>query len=595
MFVQELTEFAEKNLPGALENIAWQLKPVAWLLEISSRGRFLSAIPRSKPEADEKKNDVAPLARIARSPVNRNNGHHPLIGADEIGYVLGPGEWTSAGSEYERQRAHHEAFVTLLRRAARETRSAELRACIRFYDDPAEVDRARAALSDARPGSVISLSVRRPVVEKRAVQAFWRLHYEAALSQRTGKATGECLVSGQLGPILPTHDRVKGVGGLGGEHSGAALMSFDKDAFCSYGWEQNQNSPVSPKAAMAYVLALNHLLSPENRHRRDIGGIGFLSWTSRKLEFDWYTWVDAADPGETAMMSRYHPRARRRRTRFYMAGISAIGGRLRLRYWVTDSLARVKMNLADWHAQLRVDWPWANSPPPVRFRQIEKAVASHGSTPGYCTLALIRRAIEGAAQPLGLSILAKALHGLRRDPVSDMVGWRVAVGLIRMCLNDLLCQRNAKCHMTKISEGLDPACRAPAYICGRLMAEYEGLERESSGGGNVSIVDRYFAMASTVPGAAFSRIQTVAVQHLRKLRHENAAAAHAIDKRLTHLHQLLSPEHPYPANLSLEEQGLFVLGYYHQKAQSIARALNRKQDRRSLAEQPSGASQVGQS
>ena len=33
----------------------------------------------------------------------------------------------------------------------------------------------------------------------------------------------------------------------------------------------------------------------------------------------------------------------------------------------------------------------------------------------------------------------------------------------------------------------------------------------------------------------------------------------------------------YPAKLGLPEQGLFALGYYHQKAWSIAQAKDRKQ------------------
>lgn len=585
MLVQELVEFAETNLRSALRDIAWESKPVSWFLEVSSEGRFLGVTSCGHQERGGKITKATPFyGRVARSPVNRNNGHHPLIGADKIGYVLGPGGWTSGPSEYERQKKHHAAFVDLLRRAAQKTDDATLRACIRFYDDPREVENARNALDGVDAGSIISLSVDGPIVERKAVQAFWESHYEAAFGERVGAATGECLVSGDVGPISPTHERVKGTANLGTQVSGAALVSFDNEAFCSYGWEQNRNSPISPRPAMAYVLALNYLLNPNNRYRHDIAGIGFISWLSRKAEFDWYTWLNASDPKQVSSMSKFQARAEPGRNRFYMAGLSGNGGRLRVRYWVTDSLSHVKANLRDWHEGLRVHWPWGSNPPAVRLWQIQQATTGHGGTPGYCTLAIIRRAIEGPAQPLGLTILASALDGLRRAPVPNMGRLRVAAGLIRICLNDLLRQRDEKGDMTEVSEGLDLACRAPAYVCGRLMAEYEGLQRESSGGGSASVVDRYFSIASTFPAAAFSRIAAVAVQHLRKLRYESAAAAHAIDKRLTDLHQLLNPERPFPAKLSLEEQGLFVLGYYHQKAQSIARALSRKQDRRSAVE-----------
>jgi len=95
---------------------------------------------------------------------------------------------------------------------------------------------------------------------------------------------------GEVGPIAVTHDKIKGASSLGGQPAGVALMSFDKQAFCSYGWEQNQNGPVSPERATAYVLALNDLMK-HGRHRQgrnrertvrtrtDLGSMGFLYWT----------------------------------------------------------------------------------------------------------------------------------------------------------------------------------------------------------------------------------------------------------------------------------------------------------------------------
>ena len=131
-----------------------------------------------------------------------------------------------------------------------------------------------------------------------------------------------------------------------------------------------------------------------------------------------------------------------------------------------------------------------------------------------------------------------------------------------------------------MSEGLDPSCVLPAYVCGRLMAEFENLQRASSESEvNSSVLDRYFALASTYPAVAFPKIESLAQKHLRKLRRDKAKAAYAIDARLQELHGLLQPTAAgaYPAKLGLPEQGLFALGYYHQKAWSIAQAKDRKQ------------------
>ena len=138
-----------------------------------------------------------------------------------------------------------------------------------------------------------------------------------------------------------------------------------------------------------------------------------------------------------------------------------------------------------------------------------------------------------------------------------------------------------------MSEGLDENCAIPAYICGRLMAVFENLQRTSSGSEiNSSVLDRYFALASTYPAVAFPKIESLALKHLRKLRRDNGGGAYAIDARLQDLHKKLQPTAmgAYPAKLSLEGQGLFALGYYHQKAWSIAQARDRRQSKESTNE-----------
>jgi CRISPR-associated protein Csd1 len=145
-----------------------------------------------------------------------------------------------------------------------------------------------------------------------------------------------------------------------------------------------------------------------------------------------------------------------------------------------------------------------------------------------------------------------------------------------MCLNDLFRQKGKN----EMSEGLDTHCNLPAYVCGRLMAEFENLQRSSSEGDvNSSVLDRYFALASTYPAVAFPKIENLGQKHLRKLRRDNPPAAYAIDTRLQELHNLLQPSTSgaYPDKLGLEGQGLFALGYYHQKAHSRVQAQDRKQ------------------
>ncbi|HZD75368.1 MAG TPA: type I-C CRISPR-associated protein Cas8c/Csd1 [Acidobacteriaceae bacterium] len=599
MLLQALASYADTRLASELNDAAWEKKPVPWQLEISSQGKFLSVVPRTTTDTRGKKQvQVAMEMSVPRSPVNRNSGHHPMLGADDIAYALGAGAWTpDRPSDREKAEKHHEAFVTLIGRAAAETADAGLDACVRFYADPAEVGRAREALRDAKPGTLVALSVGGPLVDRPAVRTFWRKYYQAKFSERMEGSEGECFISGTIGAVAPTHEKIKGVSTLGGQASGVALMSFDKEAFRSYGWEQNRNSPVSPERALAYVLALNHLLKPgkvDKPTRKDIAGIGFIFWLRSPEPFDFFAFLDPPDTATVEALRGLDARADPDLNMFYLAGLSGNGGRLRVRCWVMDSLARIKLNLQEWHEQLRIAYPW-DDPGPVRLWQLEYVLDREGQPPAHHTLALLRRAIEGKSQPLGYAMLWAALNRLRhpkeentatggkKKDMMRLSRLRVPMGLVRLCINDI---QRAK-GVTEMSEGLDENCAIPAYICGRLMAVFENLQRTSSEREiKSSVLDRYFALASTYPAVAFPKIESLALKHLRKLRRFNGGGAYAIDARLQDLHKKLQPTATgaYPAQLSLEGQGLFALGYYHQKAWSIAQARDRRQSKESTNE-----------
>ena len=568
MLVQALAQYADTYLAADLQDAAWEEKPVPYLIEIGEDGSFLSVVPRMISVRPQ------PL-RMPRSPVNRNSGLHPLLAADDIKYVLGAGAWTKP-NERQNHTERFEAFVALVAKAALETGDSALEACERFYSRHAEVERARAAMVEAKPGSLVALSVKGPLVERDAVQQCWREHYRAAYEQRVeaGGAVGECLISGKVGPIAPTHEPIKRTTSLGGQQRGVSLMSFDKEAFRSYGWDKNQNSPVSPDRAMAYVLALNDLLRTDKGRRRDIAGIGFIFWLKKPAAFDPFNILDQADESQVraalSLDSGADPDPDDRNL-FYLAGLSGNGGRLRVRYWVTDSLRHVKGNLHEWFEGLRVGG-FGDALGPVRFWQLLRAVDRDGEPPANRVVALLRRAIEGRAQPLGDQVLGAALRPLRH--AGDATPARL--GLVRLCVNDIIQVRQEG--ERPMQEDLDVDQRNPAYVCGRLLAVYESLQFAAFRGEsqpNVNVTDRYYSLASANPAVAFPRIDDLGKKHLHKLRRKSQGAASAIEQRIQELCGVLGFK--FPGVLDLDQQGRFALGYYHQKVQSIAQAKARKE------------------
>jgi CRISPR-associated protein Csd1 len=599
MLVQALAEYADHYLAEELKDAAWETKPVPWQINITKQGKYSNITPRWTTDTSGKKpRQVAQTMRVPRSPVNRNSGEHPLLGTDDLAYVLGAGSWTSdKAADKEKAEKHHAAFIELIRSAATETGDEALASCVRFYENAEEVEKARAALDKAKAGelAVLAVGYGEPLVEREAINKFWNEHYRKEYAtERVKGATGECIVSGKFGPIAITHEKIKGLSNLGGQASGVSLMSFDKEAFRSYGWEQNQNSPVSPNRALAYVLALNDLLKQEKGRRVNFAGIGFLYWLKNPDDINAIDLMDRYDPKQVkdklvGKIRNIHLDP----NRFYMVAVSGNGGRLRVHLWVDLALSEVQRNIEDWDKQLLVEYPKysGEEPPPVRLWQLLYALDRDGKPDDHTVLSLIRRRIEG--QPLGYSVLSATLAHLchsgeneakakdkagnkKSDPMSP-TRLRVPIGLIRMCINDLFRQFPKKGY-SEMSEGLDESCKIPAYVCGRLMAAYEDLQRTTARKSgvpiNTTITDRFFSLASTCPSAAFAEIIDLGQKHLKKLRGLSGGAASGIEKRIMKISNLLQPgeKGPYPSDLSLEDQGLFALGYFHQKSRLISDA-----------------------
>ena len=109
----------------------------------------------------------------------------------------------------------------------------------------------------------------------------------------------------------------------------------------------------------------------------------------------------------------------------------------------------------------------------------------------------------------------------------------------------------------------DDSSYAP-YVLGRLFAVLERLQEKANG--KATIRDRYFNSACATPGIVFPMLIKLAQSHLNKL---DSGIRVYFDKQLTGLCGRM--ENTLPKRLSLEEQGVFQLGYYHQKQAFFAK------------------------
>ncbi len=612
MLVQALAAYADTYLSTQLADPAFEEKRVGWVIGIYPDGTFAQLIRRAREVARGKKTYLEDLPLIVpKSPVNRNSGTYALPGCDAVAYLVGPGEaWSKEKDpvkkerETARQVAQHADFVSKVTAIASDLKAPAWVAAARFFKNAVEVGKARAALEEEKikAGSITMSLVPREagagsaptLIEDAAFHAWWRGRYGTDSGGRIDPTSSAmCLISGHVGPVADTHDKIKGVSSLGGQASGVALMSFDKSAFESYGWKKNANSPVSPDRASAYVLALNDLLhaGPHRRGatadklvttRKDVAGTGFLFWSARPTDDDLLALI--MEPNEDSVRSLLdsvrsgHAPDDLEESEVFLLAVAGNGGRLVVRHWSHDSLANMRRRIADWFKQLRIADVLAQGAIADGFPlwrlvlATEREDAKVMKAPPIRGLELIRRAFEGA--PLGHSLLAALLARLRvADGTERLASHRVA--LVRMAVNDIATRSGSG--EAPMTEALDSSLNNPAYLCGRLLAVFGSLQYAAQGDVGVTVVDRYYALASTNPTVAFPKIEQLGQHHLKKLRRDNGAAAHSIEGRLVELHASIALHGGrFPGQLSLDDQGRFAIGFHHQKADDQTRIAEHK-------------------
>jgi CRISPR-associated protein Csd1 len=116
-----------------------------------------------------------------------------------------------------------------------------------------------------------------------------------------------------------------------------------------------------------------------------------------------------------------------------------------------------------------------------------------------------------------------------------------------------------------------------AYHCGRLLAVLEEAQRAALPGVKATIVDRFYGTASSAPASVFSRLLRGVQPHLSKLERDRPGAFYALQGRLEEIQGRIAE---FPRVLTLEDQGRFALGYYHQRAYDRAQAREAAERRR---------------
>ena len=391
---------------------------------------------------------------------------------------------------------------------------------------------------------------------------------------------GFCLIKGNETPIARTHPKIKGV--RDAQQAGGSIVAFNERSFESYGKEQSYNAPVGIESAFKYTTVLNFMLQNNSKQKIQIGDATTVFWaeSTKKIYNSLFNFgVDASiksedkkteeekiqdDEAEAKIKDCFKALKEGRKlsevdpeiddeTKFYILGLSPNNARVSIRIFHGDTFGNFMKNLTQHHKDLELEggrFPFIpiwiileettiknsskDKPTPLLSGRIMEAIVKGGKYPDDLYAAMIRR--------------------IRAE--QDINHTRAAVIKAYLVRKARINNKQELQEVLKLS--LNEETTNTAYRLGRLFALLERTQENALGDINATIKDRYFPTASATPGVVFPTLLKLNVHHLAKLDSKGKWLEIEIGKVLDEIQA-------FPTNLNMENQGLFILGYYHQR------------------------------
>ena len=563
MILQALTRlFEDLAQQGKIGRPGWSSAKISYALCLSAQGQLESVVPLLTETLVGKKTQLRPTPMELPAPVTRTVGILPNFLWDNSSYLLGADE----KGKPERSRACFRACAELHHRLLDDVDSLIAKAIISYFDTwQPEKAQEHPALADCwqelMKGANLIFRVNGSFAQDDpAIRSAWDDDYGSVQGEKQ-----QCLVTGKLDVAEPVHPAVKGVAGA--QSSGAALISFNAPAFCSYGKEQSLNAPVGKYAAFAYTAALNYLLADkQNVHR--IGDTTIVCW-AEGAEPQYSLFAGLSLFGDTlpeGLSDRDLHSALKNLAQglpceelkldpqrpFYILGLAPNAARLSVRFFCRNSFGTLMKNVNDHHQRMEiVGKRFEVTPLWAMLRETVNQNTTDKSPSPAMAGATARAIFMGTAYPA--SLLEATMLRIRAE--REITPGRAAILKAYYLRNS-----NDLCPKEVLTVSLNETSTNIPYTLGRLFAVYEALQESANPGINATIKDKYFNSASATPATIFPILDNLSQKHLRKL---DTGLRITYDRQIGALKNILGESNP--ARLSLPEQGSFNLGYYHQK------------------------------
>lgn len=583
MILQALVQHYE-NLAGQdkVSKPGWCHAKVSYLIDLKEDGTIKEIIPLKREEERGKKKVWISETLCVPEMVTRSSGVSANFLCDNAKYFLGidaDGTGQRVIECFQAAKARHLSIL-------KDSESMMAKAICRYFEhwnpetaqENPVVKEHWEELNDG--GNLIFGMGGHYAQDDEQIKRIWEKQQE----QKEEGQVGTCLVTGQKTKIARIHRGIKGVPGA--QSSGAALVSFNAPAFESYGKEQSYNAPVGQYAEFAYTTALNYLLN-QREYRFPMGDSMVVFWAeSGEQEYQriFFSSLDP-QPDNQEQIRKVFENLKRgiwvdledinldMNQKFYILCLAPNAARLSVRFFYQNSFGNILKNIENHYSRMEIVRPsWENRAylgiRPMLMETVNQKSKDKSPVPNMAAMVL-KAVLSDDRYPA--SLYTDTLIRIRAEQGKVTCG-RAAI------IKAFLIQ-NYKWKEGEYYMGLNEECKDPAYVLGRLFAVLEFVQKDAADQNiNTTIRDRYFNSACTAPALIFPTLLKLKNSHIKKLERNSLRKKFEYECLVTTLMEKLDMTEEtegFPRRLSLEEQGKFMLGYYHQ----IQKKYEKKEDK----------------
>lgn len=512
----------------------WQKRPVDYVINIDLNGNVLDMTPLTQ-QAGKKK--IRRTFELPEEPKGRTSGIKAAFLCDNRDYFF--------GLEPKRGKAKFEAAADLHNKVLHDSTSDAAEAIKKFFISPKQPD------STEPTGNYIFAVLGRYAHEDEDIRKAWNAYVE---NSADGKVI-RCLVSGKHDQVAVLHGKIK-LPGV--KMSAAPLISINEESALSYG--NTLDGPaarIGQSSSFAYVTALNDLLS-DSKHNKRFEKDTLVYWAegADENEAEVFSWLSEPEESDTSKIDalmrviatggRPNPEGCDISKTFYLLCLAPNAARISVRYFLKSSFGMVIENILSHYARLEITG--------IRQRQyitpkdILRETASEKSASGPAPLLggqLLRTITIGGIYPMTLYIAL-----LTRIHAGEKIN-RTKAAVIKAVLIKNYNSEVAAVALNKDSMNIP-------YTLGRLFYLLEYLQEQANGTSNIR--QKYFSSACSSPRSVFPTLLSLSMHHADKL--DNDAW---FEKQKCELLSRLNANDSFPSTLNLQQQGEFIIGYYHQQ------------------------------